>query len=439
MPQTLNVWMNGILVGQWSQDSRGSNTFQYDPAWINSEYARPLSNSIPIIPSHPIVKGEVVAHYFDNLLPDSAEIRNRIQSKFRTGSTATIELLQAIGRDCVGAVQILPISETPIDVQQISSSSLNDRQIAERLIANSAGRVLGQEIDEDYFWISIAGAQEKTALLKINGEWHLPHGSTPTTHILKLPLGLIGGERRFDMTTSIENEWLCAKILEKLDFNVAQTEIATFEGTKALVVKRFDRKWVDNNTWIARIPQEDFCQVFGLPNTKKYEADGGPGIVKIMQYLTASQFTEEDRLHFIKTQFMFWLLAASDGHAKNFSVTINEGGQFQLTPLYDVLSAWPIIGNQPNQIPYQKAKLAMAIRSKNAHYNFDDVARRHWQEFTRKLGVPNAFAEMQHIADKIIEKIDSIYEELPERFPVGLIDNIKSGVEKHVSRFNTVE
>ena len=437
MPHALNVWMNGILVGKWSQGGRGSNTFQYDPAWINSEYARPLSNSIPIIPSHPIVKGEVVANYFDNLLPDSAEIRNRIQSKFRTGSTAAIELLQAIGRDCVGAVQILPTSETPIDVQQISSSPLNNRQVADLLIANSTGRVLGQELDDDYFRISIAGAQEKTALLKINGAWHLPHGATPTTHILKLPLGLIGGERRFDMTTSIENEWLCAKILEKLDFNVAQTEIATFEGIKALVVKRFDRKWVDNNTWIARIPQEDFCQVFGLPNTKKYEADGGPSIVKIMQYLTASQCAEEDRLHFIKTQFMFWLLAASDGHAKNFSVAINEGGQFQLTPLYDVLSAWPIIGNQPNQIPYQKANLAMAIRSKNTHYHFDDIARRHWQEFTRKLGVPNAFEEMQHIADKIIEKIDSIYEELPDRFPVALIDNIKSGVDKHVSRFNT--
>lgn len=438
MPKALNVWMNGILVGQWSQGSRGSNTFQYDPDWINSEYARPLSNSIPITPSHPIVKGEVVAHYFDNLLPDSAEIRNRIQSKFRTGSTATIELLQAIGRDCVGAVQILPTSETPVDVQQISSSPLNNRQVADLLIANSAGRVLGQELDDDYFRISIAGAQEKTALLKINGEWHLPHGATPTTHILKLPLGLIGGERRFDMTASIENEWLCAKILEKLDFNVAQTEIAIFEDIKALVVKRFDRKWVDNNTWIARIPQEDFCQVFGLPSTKKYEADGGPGIAQIMQYLAAGQFAEEDRLHFIKTQFVFWLLAASDGHAKNFSVAINEGGQFQLTPLYDVLSAWPIIGNQTNQIPYQKAKLAMAIRTRNAHYNFDDIARRHWQEFTRKLGVPNAFEGMQHIADKIIEKIDSIYEELPDRFPVALIDNIKSGVEKHVSRFNTV-
>lgn len=438
MPQALNVWMNGILVGQWSHGSRGSDTFQYDPAWINSEYARPLSNSIPIIPSHPIVKGDVVTHYFDNLLPDSAEIRNRIQSKFRTGSTATIELLQAIGRDCVGAVQMLPIGEMPHGVHQVSSSPINDKQVAELLRANSSGRVLGQELDDDYFRISIAGAQEKTALLKVNGAWHLPHGATPTTHILKLPLGLIGGERRFDMTSSIENEWLCAKILEKLDFNVAQTEIATFEDVKALVVKRFDRKWVDNNTWIARIPQEDFCQVFGLPNTKKYEADGGPGIAKIMQYLAASQFADEDRLHFIKTQFVFWLLAASDGHAKNFSVAINEGSNFQLTPLYDVLSAWPIIGNQTNQIPYQKAKLAMAIRTRNAHYNFDEIARRHWQEFTRKLGVPHAFEEMQQLADKVIEKIDSIYAELPDGFPVALIESIKSGVEKHVSRFNTV-
>ena len=146
------------------------------------------------------------------------------------------------------------------------------------------------------------------------------------------------------------------------------------------------RKWVDKNTWIARIPQEDFCQVFGLPNTKKYETDGGPGIAQIMQYLAASQFADEDRVHFIKSQFMFWLLAASDGHAKNFSVTINEGCNFQLTPLYDVLSAWPIIGSKANQVPYQKAKLAMAIRTKNAHYNFDEISRRHWQELTRKLG-----------------------------------------------------
>lgn len=79
-----------------------------------------------------------------------------------------------------------------------------------------------------------------------------------------------------------------------------------------------------------------------------------------MQYSTASKLAKQDHLHFIKTQFIFWLSAASDGHAKNFFVTINKGGQFEPTPFYDVLSAWPIIGNQPYWIPYQKTKLAMA-------------------------------------------------------------------------------
>lgn len=181
MSQALNIWMNGMLVGQWSQSNTGVNYFEYDQAWINSDYVRPLSNSIPIVPSRPLIKGDVVAHYFDNLLPDSAEIRNRIQSKFRTHSVAAIELLQAIGRDCVGAVQILPTNEEPVDVQQISSTPINDQQVADLLIATSTGRVLGQELDDDYFRISIAGAQEKTALLNINGAWiyhtaqHQPH------------------------------------------------------------------------------------------------------------------------------------------------------------------------------------------------------------------------------------------------------------------------
>ncbi len=271
--------------------------------------------------------------------------------------------------------------------------------------------------------------RKKTALLNINGAWHLPLKATPTTHILKLPLGLVGGERKYDMTTSIENEWLCAKILEKLGFNTAKTEIATFAGIKTLIVERFDRKWVADNSWIARIPQEDFCQIFGLPSDKKYEENGGPNITNIMKYLTASETADADRLHFIKSQFVFWLLAATDGHAKNFSVSIDVEGKFKLTPLYDVISAWPIIGDSANQIQYKKAKLAMAIRTKNAHYKIDNIVSRHWEEFTRKLGVSHAYEEMHGIANSIIDVIESIYSELPKDFPIALIDSIKSGVK----------
>ena len=62
------------------------------------------------------------------------------------------------------------------------------------------------DADQD-FRITIAGAQEKTALLKYGGSWRMPKGATPTTHILKLPLGIVGNQRA-DLRDSVENEWL---------------------------------------------------------------------------------------------------------------------------------------------------------------------------------------------------------------------------------------
>lgn len=437
--QALNVWMNGKLVGNWTPGNRRSSKFQYDADWIKSEYARPLSNALPMSTVDGIITGQEVTNYFDNLLPDSVDIRKRIQSSFKTQSIEAFNLLEAIGRDCVGAVQLLPLGERPAAFDVVRGQPLSDAQISQILIAASSGRTLGQSFDEESFRISIAGAQEKTALLRVKEQWLSPLGSTPTTHILKLPLGLIGGEQRFDMTDSIENEWLCAQTLKKLGFNIANTEVGNFDGTKALVVERFDRKWMDANKWIARIPQEDFCQVFGLPSEMKYEDHGGPSIEKIMSYLTASMSAQDDRLHFIKTQFVFWLLAATDGHAKNFSVSIQPGGAFQLTPLYDVLSAWPIIGSERNQLPYKKAKLAMAIRTKNAHYKISEIYPRHWKEVCAKLGVPEAFDEMYTIASNIVPAIDEIAKSLPEQFPMQLIESIKRGVSEHATRFLSME
>ena len=76
----------------------------------------------------------------------------------------------------------------------------------------------------------------------MGGKWYRPHGATPTTHILKLPLGLVGNMRA-DMSESVENEWLCGRILSALGFDVAPTAMATFGDSKALAVTRFDRRW----------------------------------------------------------------------------------------------------------------------------------------------------------------------------------------------------
>lgn len=71
----LNAWMNGEWVGRW-QFARGSHSFTYAPSWLESEKSRPLSLSLPITRTLEI-KGEVVEHYFDNLLPDNDRIWNQ--------------------------------------------------------------------------------------------------------------------------------------------------------------------------------------------------------------------------------------------------------------------------------------------------------------------------------------------------------------------------
>ncbi len=125
---------------------------------------------------------------------------------------------------------------------------------------------------------------------------------------------------------------------------------------------------MDGSRWIARLLQEDFCQATGTPADLKYQSDAGPGIRDCLALLSGSNQASADKLAFVKTQLMFWLMAATDGHANNFSIFLERGGGFRLTRLYDVLSAWPIIGSGLNMVSPRRAKLAMALRGKTQKF-----------------------------------------------------------------------
>lgn len=209
MTTALNAWMNGELVGTWTVD-RATHAFTYAASWIASPKVRSLSLSLPVTASRE-VRGDVVAHYFDNLLPDNDRIRERLSRRFGTQGTDAFSLLEAIGRDCVGAVQLLPRGTEPIGWGRVDCEPLSERQIEEILRAVPAHTGPGLPLqDDDLFRISIAGAQEKTAFTRHKGRWCRPHGATPTTHIFKLPLGLVGGSRRVDLSDSVQNEWVCS-------------------------------------------------------------------------------------------------------------------------------------------------------------------------------------------------------------------------------------
>ncbi len=449
MADALNVWMNGQRVGHWSHTRSKASVFKYDPDWMRSPAARVLSLSMPMTAGNGEHRGPIVDNYFENLLPDSETIRKRIRSQFGTKSTHAFELLTAIGRDCVGAVQLLPVNAQPDGWDKVQSEPMTDAQVAGVLRAASTDLPLGQRHPQEMdFRISIAGAQEKTALLRYGGKWRRPLGATPTTHILKLPLGLVGNMRA-DLWDSVENEWLCSKILGSLGFKVANTEMARFEDQKALVVERFDRRWqnIESNAhnatgfepaqdvWIARLPQEDFCQISGVAPTMKYEADGGPGIPRCLEHLAGSLNANEDRTQFVLSQLAFWLLAATDGHAKNFSVFLHRGGSYSMTPLYDVLSAWPIIGKGVNMLAKQNARLAMAMHARSTHYKLGEIRVRHWKALASTCGADGVWERMVNLVEDVDRCLQIEQDRLPVDFPEKTWLRISGGMKQHAEQF----
>ena len=241
-PRELWIWMNGERVGTWQRTRTGGHRFVYEESWLASDRVRPLSLSLPITPDR-TVAGPVVANYFDNLLPDDERIRRRVSARFKVGSTDVFELLQAIGRDCVGAVQLLPPEQPPTGFDRVEYETMDDQAVARHLRGVTTEPGLGADQDLDDLRISIAGAQEKTALLRVDGQWCRPLGATPTTHIRKLPLGLVGG-RRLDLSHSVYNEWLCAQLLREMGLPVAVTDIATF-GDRPLEGRQRSRSATD--------------------------------------------------------------------------------------------------------------------------------------------------------------------------------------------------
>jgi len=420
----LNILMNGILVGTLEKTITGGLIYKYDSEWLNTPGARPISLSLPLISQE--FTGDIVYNFFDNLLPDNPQIRSRIQTQFHVSTDQPFDLLEIIGRDCVGAIQILDTENTDT-LNQIVCQPLNESQIAS-ILRNTKQHPLGMTEKADDFRISIAGAQEKTALLNWDGKWNKPVGMTPTTHIFKLPIGYIQ-HQHMDLSDSCENEWLCAQITDAFGLPVAKCEIQYFEDVKTLIVERFDRKLATDGSWIMRLPQEDICQALGISPNLKYQFDGGPGIENIMRLLLGSSKSTMDRDTFFSSQVLFWLLAAIDGHAKNFSVRIEADGQYRLTPFYDIMSAYPLIANK--QLQAKKIKMAMALKGKNNHYHWYDMQHRHFLSMAKvaNYSIQKAEEILNNMLDKVDIVIEQVSDQLPSRFPKKIYAPIFEGMK----------
>jgi serine/threonine-protein kinase HipA len=426
--------MNGERVGTWTLPARGDQTFTYAESWLRSSQFRPLSLSLPAGFGVSTLSGDAVESWFDNLLPDSEVIRRRAQTRFQTASTSAFDLLAAIGRDCAGAVQLLPPDQEPSGIDRIEAKPLSDQEIGRRLRAVTASPAPGSlGPAADALRLSVAGAQEKTAFLWHNNQWCLPLGSTPTTHLFKLPMGVIG-EGQIDFSSSVENEWLCGRLLMAYGLPVASTEMARFDGERCLMVQRFDRRLHASGTYWLRLPTEDCCQATSTPAANKYENNVGPGMVAIAELLAQSS-VPSDLTTFFKAQVLFWMLRAIDGHAKNFSLFLTPGGRFQLTPLYDVLSAWPVIGRGSGQWPQQKLKMAMAWFGEKGRYTKPlEITGRRMLLTAKRLGLGDAQPILNALIAQTPTVIAAVQAQLPADFPQTVAEPVFTGLQTSASQ-----
>ena len=417
--RTLGVYLNGRSVGHLVRTPSGGLEFQYESSWLEWRYSHPISLSLPL--QHRTHSGAPVIAAMDNLLPDGDFVRRRLAERTGADGSDVFSLLAKLGRDCVGALQFLPQGAPAGHVGQIEGVSLDDHAIA-RMLRELPASPLGVD-REGTFRISLAGSQAKTALLFWKKVWHVPSGSTPTTHIMKPQIGRFSDG--VDLSQSVENEYLCMQLTQAFGLPSARAEIAEFAGVRALVVQRFDRRWTNDGRLLRQV-QEDCCQALAVPSAKKYEADGGPGIRQILGLLQGSDEPHADRRRLLKALVVFWLLGATDGHAKNFSILIGPGGRFRLAPLYDVMSAQPLY--DAKQIRRNEMKFAMAVGN-NRHYRLDIIRPRHFVQTAVRHGIPRndihqVFAEITERADSALH---DVLERLPSDFPEPVTESIVGG------------
>lgn len=407
----LRVYLNNLLVGHLLKEPGGAISFRYDESWLTWQNAIPVSLSLPL--REDAYRGAPVSAVFENLVPDSDSLRRRVAERVGAEGADAYSLLAAIGRDCVGALQFIAdkVDErgTAIEGEPVDDAAI------EKLLRSLGQAPLGLSRDDD-FRISVAGAQEKTALLWDGKRWCKPLGTTPTTHILKPQIGEL--PNGIDLSNSVENEFYCLRLLAAFGLPVNDAAVKTFGKTTALVIERFDRRWTRDGR-LLRLPQEDCCQALSVPPSRKYQSDGGPGLVQILDLLKGSDTPDEDRRTVLKAQILFWLIGATDGHAKNFSIFLGPGGSYRLTPLYDVLSAQPSL--DARQIERKQIKLAMAVGATN-HYRIEEIQGRHFIETgiaagLSKTTVQTVIEEVAAAADGVMERLA---DELPSRFPKSI-------------------
>jgi serine/threonine-protein kinase HipA len=371
MKDTLHILYGNVSVGSVVYDrKRDAISLAYEESWQFSPGGFPVSLSLTL--ARRIHPDETIRPFLQGLLPDNPAVIEAWGKRFQVSPRNPFDIIKHVGEDCAGALQFVRPERLNLILsgELDSLTPLSEEDLEKRMIdLKSQARSIPTQIEGRF---SLAGAQTKDALYLKNGQWYIPAGRIPSTHILKPQLE--------EFENHALNEHFCLQLASKVGLIRAESRILEIGGLRILCVKRYDR--VENPPGIiTRWHQEDTCQALGLYPNQKYQADGGPSAAGIVTLLDQySDDRDDDISRFIMALALNWVIAGTDAHSKNYSLLHFEGSILRLAPLYDVASF----------LPYQrdpgstKVKLAMKI---GGTYRLHQIGATHWNQWAEEAGL----------------------------------------------------
>ncbi len=371
-----SVRLYGLPAGRLSTGRDGQLSFEYLPDWIEacragrSERHHALSAAMPV--QEGVFGHDRTGPFFDGLLPDNVRTRATLARRFEVDASDDYGLLTSLGRECPGAVAIVP-EDTPVTPEEGVEPRyeiLGEAELA-RHIRDLPRRPLFVDADGE-LRLSLPGVHDKAAVLLVGDEVALPQGPTPTSHILKVDIQ--------GLPDSIRIENFCLRLAAELGMDVPRSRIRLAEGIPYMLIARYDRVVVQGEGYrfIRRIHQEDFCQALGRFPREKYEKDGGPGWREAFGLMTGTDDPLAAREELLRRALFQYLSGNPDAHAKNYSL-VYRGGSVRLSRLYDLNNAAAFRAHYKEQRP----RLAMLVGGER---DPDRLERRHWEAFGREVG-----------------------------------------------------
>ncbi|MCF7675592.1 MAG: type II toxin-antitoxin system HipA family toxin [Akkermansiaceae bacterium] len=402
MARQLDVFLGSAKIGVLEQDDHGALWFGYDPKWLDSGGAVPLSASLPLREER--YRSKECRPFFAGLLPEETS-RKLVARRFGVSERNDFALLEQIGAECAGAVSLQQTGEMP-RAGMASYRRIELGELEEKLRGLPKAPLLA---GEEGIRLSLAGAQGKAAVAMRNGAYLLPLDGSPSTHILKPD-----GER---FPGLVENEFFCMRLAAALGLDVAPVDIATAGSIRFLQVARYDRRADGSEGW-TRIHQEDFCQALGIPPEIKYQNEGGPGFKECFKLIRGNSTTPVfDVLKLFDAMVFNFLIGNNDAHGKNFSF-LYDGGETRLAPLYDLVST--------ELYPELSLRMAMKVGKEKEAAR---VLSKQWLAFFEdaELGPTMAIQRMRTLATNARKKSPALIKMAP------MASGVASIVERHAA------